>query len=493
MTTGTLVIDHDVRSRITLPPCDLMIDGNWQPAISGECFKVIDPSTEAVTAHVARAGEDDIALAVQAARRAVDEGPWSKLSGPERARLLHRLADLVERDTAVFAGLDTLDMGQPVKAAPAAIAALRYFAGWADKIDGRYVNLPDVDGHALHAYTRREPMGVIGAITPWNGPLMLGSWKIAPALAAGCSVVLKAPEDAPLSSLHLAQLVLEAGFPPGALNVVPGFGAEAGAALVASPGVDKITYTGSTAVGREVGATASRLLKYATLELGGKSPQVIFADADIEAALPGIARQLYVNSGQVCVAGTRILVERSAVGEVVDGLAQLFRQVKVGDPFDPSTNIGSLINRRQLDRVTGYVHQGSKEGAELVTGGHRVGDSGFFLEPTLFQGSNDMVIAQEEIFGPVGVVIGFDSFDEAMAIANATSYGLAAMVYTSDLSTAHRAAAKIKAGMIRVNGGAGVPNPSMPFGGMKGSGTGRELSYSGIEECTVEKTVSMQL
>lgn len=491
--TTTFDIDTDIRASVQLPPTDLLIDGEWRPALSGERFTVIDPVTERTVAEVARGGEADILLAVAAARRAVDGGAWSRLSGLDRARLLFHLADLLERDFGPLSRLETLDIGQPFKTPAAAIAALRYYAGWADKIDGRHVVLPDSNGRPTHTYVRREPVGVVGAITPWNSPLMTGAWKIAPALAAGCSVVLKPPEDAPLSTLHLGALVLEAGFPPGAVNIVPGFGHDAGASLVTAPGVDKVTFTGSSQVGRQVGAAASGLLKYVTLELGGKSPQLVFADAEIGRHLPMMARQFYLNSGQVCAAGTRLLVERSAVDEVVEGVARELRKVRVGDPFDPATQIGSLINRKQLDRVLGYIDGGTREGAELVTGGGRLGTCGYFVEPTLFKGANDMVVAQEEIFGPVGVVVPFDTFDEAVELANATPYGLASVVYTSDMSKAHRGAAQIRAGMVRVNGGAGVPAPSVPFGGMKGSGTGRELSYAGIEACTVEKTVSFEL
>jgi acyl-CoA reductase-like NAD-dependent aldehyde dehydrogenase len=486
-------MDTDVRGSVVLPPTDLLIGGQWRPARGGERFDVIDPTTERVITQVARGGAEDVALAVAAARQAVDGGEWSLRSGLDRARLLFTLADLLQRDFVPLTRLDTLDIGQPNKTPGPAIAAFRYYAGWADKIDGRLVTLPDVNGRPTHTYVRREPVGVVGAITPWNSPMMTTAWKIAPALAAGCAVVIKPPEDAPLSTLHLGALALEAGFPPGVINIVPGFGAEAGAALVASPGVDKITFTGSSAVGRQVGATASGLLKSITLELGGKSPQVVFADADISRHIPMMAQQFWQGGGQVCAAGTRLLVQRSALDEVVEGVARELRKVRVGDPFDPATQVGALISRKQLDRVSHYVDEGRRERAELVTGGQRIGTSGFFMEPTLFTGTNDMVIAREEIFGPVGVVVAFDTFDEAIRLANDTPYGLASVVYTGDLATAHRAAAQIRAGMVRVNGGAGVPSPAVPFGGMKGSGTGRELSYAGIEACTVEKTVSIQL
>jgi acyl-CoA reductase-like NAD-dependent aldehyde dehydrogenase len=486
-------IDLAVRASIELPPADLLIGGEWRPARDGERFTVIDPATERETARVARGRRADVADAVAAARGAVDGGEWSRLSGQDRARLLFKLADLLQRDFAYLTRLESLDIGQPFKTPAAAIEAIRYYAGWADKIDGRLVSLPNSAGRPVHTYVRREPVGVVGAITPWNSPLMTGAWKIAPALAAGCAVVIKPPEDAPLSTLHLGKLTLEAGFPAGAVNIVTGFGTEAGASLVEAPGVDKITFTGGGTVGRQVGATASRLLKYVTLELGGKSPQIVFADADIDRHIPMMARQFYQGSGQVCAAGTRLLVERPAFDKVVAGVTAELAKVRVGDPFDPKTNIGSLISRKHFDRVTGYIEAGTSEGAELITGGERLGDTGFFLTPALFTGSNDLTIGQEEIFGPVGLVVPFDDYDEAIRLANATPYGLASVVYTGDMSTAHRAAAQIKAGMVRVNGGAGVPAPQVPFGGMKGSGTGRELSYAGIEECTVEKTVSIEL
>jgi betaine-aldehyde dehydrogenase len=493
MSTEAVVIDESVRSRIEVPPAGALINGRWQEAASGARFDVIDPATEKTIGQAARCGPEDVTSAVAAARQAVDGDAWSRLSGTERGRLLYRLADLIERDTERFTELDALDMGQPVKAAMMAAAAFRYYAGWADKIVGYQVDLPGADARPVHAYIRREPVGVVAAITPWNAPLMIAAWKLAPALAAGCSTILKPPEDAPLSSLHLGRLAIEAGFPGGALNIIPGLGSEAGASLVTAPGVDKVTYTGGTPVGRQVGAAASSQLKYVTLELGGKSPQIIFADADIDSALPTAARQIYANSGQVCVAGTRILVERKVADRVIAGLSEQFQQVQVGDPFSRTTQIGALISRRQLDRVTGFVDEGRRGGAELVTGGSRIGSRGFFLEPTLFTGTNDMTIAQEEIFGPVGVVVTFDTFDEAIEIANATAYGLAATVYTTNLSTAHTAAAAIKAGMVRVNGNAGVPSPLLPQGGMKGSGVGRELGLAGIEECTVDKTVCIQL
>ncbi|WP_433365535.1 aldehyde dehydrogenase family protein [Streptosporangium sp. CA-115845] len=485
-------IDLDIRAGITLPPTDLLIGGEWQPSAAGERFEVIDPVTERVIAQVARGREIDVQRAVAAARGAVDGGEWSRLSGVERGRLLFKLADLMERDFRQMTLVETLDIGQPLKNPATAIATLRYFAGWADKIDGRHVVLPDSNGRPTHTYVRREPIGVVAAITPWNSPLMTGAWKIAPALAAGCSVVVKPPEDAPLSTLYLGALALEAGFPPGAINIVPGFGAEAGAPLVSAPGVDKVTFTGSTVVGRQIGAQASGLLKAVTLELGGKSPQVVFADADIERHIPMMARQFYLNSGQVCAAGTRLLVERQVLDQVVEGVARQLEQVRVGDPFKAGTQIGSLISRKQYERVRGYIDQGRAE-ATLVTGGQRLGETGFFVQPALFTGTNDTTIGQEEIFGPVGLVVPFDGYEEAIRLANDTPYGLASVVYTSNLGTAHRAAADIRAGMVRINGGAGVPAPQVPFGGMKSSGLGRELSYAGIEACTVEKTVSLEI
>lgn len=475
---------------ITLPPVDLFIDGRWvEPAAAGR-FPVLNPVTEAVIAEVGAAGADDVDRAVAAARRQVDGGELSRLSGAARARLLGRLADLLERDSDHIAALERLDVGQPSRGSASAVATLRYFAGWADKIDGRHVA---VDGpQAVHAYTTRTPIGVVAAITPWNAPLMIAAWKLAPALAAGCAVVLKPPEDAPLSSLHLATLVEEVGFPAGAINVVPGTGADAGAPLARHRGVDKVSFTGSPETGRKIALAAAESFTPITLELGGKSPQLIFADAELERAIPASAASFYGNAGQICAAGTRVLVQSDVADEVSEGLSRAAQGVRVGDPFAPETTIGPLINAKQLQRVLGYIDQGRTEGADLITGGGRVGTTGYFVEPTLFRGSNDLVISQEEIFGPVATVIPFTDLDEAIAIANTTRYGLSAGIWTRDVSKAHLVASRLRAGSVNINGG-GPPVPNLPWGGFKESGVGRELSFSGIEACTEEKSVRVYL
>lgn len=478
------------RPDILLPPRMLFIDGKWLEADEGESLAIINPATEQPIAEVSAAGARDVDHAVVAARRQLEEGEWSRMRGSERGRLLWVLADLVERDGQHFAELEMLDVGQPSIGARATVETLRYFAGWADKIDGRCVNLTSAQAPSVHAFTRREPVGVVGAITPWNTPLMIAAWKIAPALAAGCTVVLKAPEDAPLSSLHFASLVEEAGLPPGVVNVLPGFGEVAGAALVRHPGVDKVSFTGSPEVGRDVAKAAAETFKRVTLELGGKSPQLIFKDADLARAVPAAAHGFYFHAGQICAAGSRVLVDESVLTEVLDGLTEAADQVKVGDPFEVGTSVGPLVSSKQMERVLGYIEKGKAEGGDLVIGGERVASPGYFVGPTIFRGTNDLTISQDEIFGPVATVISFSGIDEAVAIANESRYGLSANVWTRDLETAHRAAARIRSGTVRVNGGVPV-DPRMPWGGVNSSGVGRELSYSGIEACTEEKSVTI--
>ncbi|HEX4246738.1 MAG TPA: aldehyde dehydrogenase family protein [Pseudonocardia sp.] len=482
--------------RATDLPDQLLIGGQWRAGSAGT-FTDRNPATGEPLVEVAAASAEDVDAAVSAARAQLD-GEWGAVPGTERARILNRTADLIERDADLLARYEALDVGKPVGQPtvldiPNAIATFRHFAGWADKVTGSTIPTAGYFGRPTHSYTVREPVGVIGAITPWNTPLMIAGWKIAPALAAGNTVVVKPAEDAPLSTLHLAKLLEEAGLPAGVVNMVPGLGEQAGAALTAHPGVDKISFTGSPEVGRAIQVAAAQTFKRVTLELGGKSPQIILADADLEAASQGTAMGLFFNQGEVCAAGTRVLVHRSLYDQVVEGLAAAARAQVLGDPFDAATTMGALINEAQRDRVLRYVDAGRAEGATLVTGGGRPDGPGYFVEPTVFAGvENDMRIAREEIFGPVGSVIPFDDPDEAVRLANATAYGLAATIWTRDVSHAHLLARKVRAGAVSVNGWATI-DPALPWGGMKTSGIGRELGWSGILANTEEKTVTIVL
>lgn len=474
----------------------LYIDGAWSDAT--ESFDDLNPATGELLVKVASGSAEDIDRAVRAARAALD-GAWGSTSGVARAGLLNRLADLIERDANELACLEALDVGKPVAQpgmldVPNAVATFRHFAGWADKIQGATIPTAGYMGMApTHSYTVREPVGVIGAIVPWNTPLMIAAWKLAPALATGNTVVVKPPEDAPLSILHLGKLIEEAGFPAGVVNIVPGLGATAGAALVAHPDVDKISFTGSPQVGREIQKVAADTFKRVTLELGGKSPQIVLEDANLDAAIPGIAMGLFFNQGEVCAAGTRILVHRSHYDTVVNALAQAAEAQVLGDPFSETTTMGALINARQQQKVLDYIEKGKAEGARLVAGGLQPEQNGFFVRPTIFADvDNSSTIAREEIFGPVGAVIPFDTVEEAIAIANDTEYGLAATIWTQNVSLAHSVAGKVRAGAVWVNGWAAI-DPALPWGGMKTSGIGRELGWAGIVANTEEKVVTIVL
>jgi betaine-aldehyde dehydrogenase len=480
-----------------VPPL-LFIGGEWRDASDGSTFEVVAPSWGVPLATVAAGTADDVDAAVKAARLQADGGAWSTATGAERGRLLYRLADLVERDLETFVTLEALDVGRPafeprLVDIPHAIDVLRHFAGWADKIEGRWVSPQPFFGQLRQAYTIREPLGVVGAITAWNAPTMIAAWKLAPALAAGNAVVLKPAEDASLSSLHLATLIDEAGFPPGTVNVVPGPGPVTGAALVRHQGLDKITFTGSPEVGREIALQAAGDFRRITLELGGKSPQIVLDDADLSAVLPGVAMGFLANQGEICAAGTRILVSSKHHDELVAGLADAARGVRLGDPFDEQTTMGALINEKQLERVVGYIAEGKAEGAELVTGGGRPDREGYFVEPTVFaDGKCSMTIARDEIFGPVALVLRFDDVEDAIRQANDSRYGLAAYVWTGTLSAAHRVAASLRAGSVWINGSA-PPDARLPWGGVRTSGIGRELGWAGIEASTEEKTVTITL
>jgi acyl-CoA reductase-like NAD-dependent aldehyde dehydrogenase len=477
-------------------PTQLYIDGTWRDAADGATFEVVAPATEDHLATVAAAGEADVDAAVAAARAQVDGGAWAQMHGRDRGLLLYRLADAIEREIETFATLEALDIGRPafeprLVDIPHVIDVFRHFAGWADKIEGRWIQPAPFFGMQRQAYTIREPVGVVGAISAWNAPALIASWKLAPALAAGNAVVLKPAEDASLSTLFMASLFEEVGFPGGVVNVIPGLGQVAGAALTRHPDVDKLSFTGSPEVGREIGIQAARDFKKVTLELGGKSPQIVLGDANLDAVIPGLAQGFFGNQGEICAAGTRILVQRELYDEVVAGLGEAAKAVRLGDPFDEQTQMGALINAKQRDRVSGYIAKGSEEGATLVAGGGRPDRKGFFVEPTVFASeSNDLTIAQDEIFGPVGLVLPFDDTAQAIATANGTRYGLAAYIWTTNLNEAHRLASEVKAGGVWINGGA-PPDPRLPWGGVKTSGVGRELGWAGVEAHTVEKSVTI--
>ena len=478
-------------------PTTAYFAGRWADR-GAYTFDVVDPVTEQRLVTVTEAGAAEVDEAVSFAQSAMGDGAWGSVDGADRARLLNRLADLIEARSEEFAALESLDVGKPrfepsVIDLPQTIRTFRHFAGWADKVQGDAIPAPRYQGRETVSYTVREPVGVVAAITPWNSPTMIASWKIAPALAVGCAVVLKPPEDAPLTSLLLASLVDEAGFPPGAFSVLPGRGAVTGQHLIDHPGVDKISFTGSPATGHKVAVAAANGFRRTTLELGGKSPQIVFADADLDAAVDGLAAGIFANQGEVCAAGSRILIARACYDDIVERLAARARSVRLGDPFDDGTTMGALINARHRDRVSRFIEAGVAEGARLVVGGGRPQRAGYFVEPTLFaDATNSMTIARAEIFGPVGTIIPFDSDEDAIAIANDCDYALAATVWTSDLSRAHTFARRLKAGAVAVNGWSPL-DASLPWGGSKRSGHGRELGWSGIVANTEEKTVTVVL
>jgi betaine-aldehyde dehydrogenase len=479
-------------------PATSFVAGSWEPRSASPAFDVIDPVTEQVLTTVSEADETVVDRAVTAAHKALDTGEWGRMDGSARGELLHTFADLLQQRSEDFANLESLDVGKPgieprVIDLPQAVATFRHYAGWADKLTGHSIPTSGYMGRETLSYTLREPIGVVAAITPWNSPTMIAAWKLAPALAAGCAVVLKPPEDAPLTSLLLAEIAEQAGLPAGVLSVLPGRGATTGRLLTEHPGIDKISFTGSPETGHRVATAALRGFRPTTLELGGKSPQIVFADADLDAAVAGVALGIFANQGEVCAAGSRILVARPIHDEFVDRLAERAAAVVTGDPFEPGTTMGALINARQLDRVLGYVERGRAEGARLVTGGGRPDRSGFFVQPTLFAGaSNTMTIAREEIFGPVGTILAFDTDDEAVALANDSDYALAATLWTNDLSRAHTLARRVRAGAVAVNGWSPL-DPRLPWGGSRLSGQGRELGLAGLEANTHLKTITAVL
>jgi phenylacetaldehyde dehydrogenase len=475
-------------------PKQLFIDGSWVEAKSGKTFPVYNPATGEILVHVAEGDSADIDLAVAAARRAFESGPWRAMSPSERGRLLYKLADKMEERLEDLALLESLDNGKPLTVArvadvPMAIDNLRYMAGWATKILGETIPIPG----SFHAYTRREPIGVVGQIIPWNFPLLMAAWKIGPALAAGCTIVLKPAEQTPLTALLIAELPAEVGFPAGVLNVIPGYGETAGAAIASHPDVDKVAFTGSTEVGKIIVKAAAGNLKKVTLELGGKSPNIIFADSNLEEAIAGAAFGIFFNMGQCCTAGSRLFVERSVFDEVTQGIAAAAKSMRVGSGLDQRTDIGPLVSDVQLERVTGYIDSGLADGARALSGGTRVGDKGYFVEPTvLVDVKPDMKIMREEIFGPVVAATPFEDPSDIVRAANDTIFGLAAGVWTNDLSKAHTLAAGLKAGTVWVNC-YNVFDPALPFGGYKQSGWGREMSHNAIECYTETKSVVVKL
>src|SRR6202049_1525347 len=487
---------HKGVSEFLRNPRKMLIDGKWVDSVSGKTFDTYKPAPGEVLAKVAEGDRADIEQAVKAARKAFEGGKWPDMSASKRGRLLWKLAGVIEAHLEEFAQLEPLDNGKPLTVAraadvPLAVDIFRYMAGWSTKVEGN--TIPISAGGKYLAYTLREPVGVVGQIIPWNFPLLMAAWKLAPALAVGCTVVLKPAEQTPLSALRLGELAMEAGFPDGVLNIVPGFGETAGAALAAHPDVDKIAFTGSTEVGKLILHAATGNLKKVSLELGGKSPNVVFKDADLDAAIPGSASAIFFNHGQCCCAGSRLYVEKPIFDRVVEGVAEHAKKIKVGSGLDPETQMGPLVSEEQLNRVCSYLESGFSQGATALSGGHKAADKGYFVEPTVLVNTReDMKVVQEEIFGPVVTAMSFEDPEEIVLRSNNSDYGLAAAVWTRDISKAHRMAEHLRAGTVWINC-YNIFDAALPFGGYKQSGWGREMGHDALQLSTQTKAVCTRL
>ncbi len=472
---------------------ELFIDNAWVSPVDGSSFETLNPATGESIATVAAAGPKDVDRAVKAARHALENGPWSTMDAADRGRLLFRLAELVEKNAAELAALESLNCGKTITDSKGdlegVVNTLRYYAGWADKIEGRTV---PVRGSFL-SYTLRQPVGVVGQIIPWNFPLLMLAWKWGPALACGNTILLKPAEQTPLTALAIAELAVEAGFPKGVINILNGMGETTGAAMVEHPDIDKIAFTGHVDTAKIIQRAAAATLKRTTFELGGKSPNVVFADADMEAAVAGAFHAIYFHGGQCCTAGSRLFVESKIHHEFVERLAEKAKGRKIGDPLDIHTEQGPQVSQEQLDKILHYVELGEKEGARLMTGGERIGDKGYFVSPTIFDNVTDnMAIARDEIFGPVVSVMPFKGLDAVIERANRTQYGLAAAVWTRDIDKAHLFAKRVRAGTVWVNC-YHIVDATTPFGGFKMSGQGRENGEAALEHYTETKTVTVKL
>lgn len=461
----------------------LWINGEWMPSLSGNFIGVVDPANGNVISEISDASQEDLDTCVSAARDAFERAEWRDMKPAIRASLIHKLADLIEQNAEELAYLETMDNGKPLTLSqsvdvPAAVGAFRYYAGWADKIHGTTHNI-SMPGE-YHTYTLLEPVGVVGLIVPWNFPLVMAAMKLGPALAAGCTCVLKPAEDTSMTALRLGELATEAGFPDGVLNVITGYGHNVGAGIASHTGIDKVAFTGSTATGKAIVSAAAGNLKKVTLELGGKAPNIILPDADLNKAIPGSAMGIFFNSGQVCTAASRLYVHDDIYDQVVEGVAEFSKTIKIGAGLDPGSVLGPLVSAKQQERVMSYITKGRDEGGEILAGGNTIGDKGFFVEPTVIANTNNsMTVVREEIFGPVLAAQRFSEIDEVAAMANDTDYGLSAVIWTQKLAEGHKLAKRIRAGNVGINT-AGSADWDLPIGGFKQSGWGRENGHEGL-------------